>query len=667
MHKNIIKVRKSDDFRAILTDVLPYEVPLLFSNDGLYDFLQRHSAEIFKEMFGITVLANLGYTVPYTYKIKKNPTEYRSLSVMHPAQQIAVADFYKTYSGMILAQCQKSHWTLRAPTSVASYYVEKARAKRDSTGRTSSVEMSGSGFDTVSRTASSYFTYKKYSLLYKFFESGEFRNLEKRFGLLLKLDISQCFGKIYTHTISWAVKSKEYAKRNLRSKANTFEDNFDRLMQNSNYSETAGIIVGPEVSRIFAEIILQQIDKDIEQALTNRSKPLICGRDYDIRRYVDDYFIFANSEEVLTAVQLSISECLTPYKLSLNEAKSTRTSRPFSTAETSARIEVASKISEFFDRAMSFDLVEDPAGSTPKKIYRPTRTSSPDHLANTTIRDIKRAIKARDTVFDTTSNYFFGTVKRLVIRYVTRIAPEKLEPLQAEWSTNFLLALIEVLFFFYASSPRVRQTYLLSEILLLTVKYCENLPQSQSERIFTKVSQEIKLATQLGAENVPEDNIETLNLLLVLQHLGPQYGMEPIQLSIALGIDSGPNGMIIPSSFGYFQMVTSLYLIGDEARYKNLRDCIVQHISKLFIKDPEWQNKSELVMLLLDMTTCPYLTDNEKVDLVKACLRHQSSKDLKARANAFLALTGTRHWFLNWSKEIRLADILQKKELRTPY
>ena len=43
----------------------------------------------------------------------------------------------------------------------------------------------------------------------------------------------------------------------------SFENKIDSLMRHTNFGETNGIIVGAEFSRIFAEIILQQIDIDL--------------------------------------------------------------------------------------------------------------------------------------------------------------------------------------------------------------------------------------------------------------------------------------------------------------------------------------------------------------------------------------------------------------------
>ena len=47
-------------------------------------------------------------------------------------------------------------------------------------------------------------------------------------------------------------------------------DAFDNLMQSVNARETNGIVIGPEFSRIFAEIILQYIDQKVEQELLGK-------------------------------------------------------------------------------------------------------------------------------------------------------------------------------------------------------------------------------------------------------------------------------------------------------------------------------------------------------------------------------------------------------------
>lgn len=666
MLKNYVKIRKSDEFRAILTDVLPYEVPLLFSNEGLYKFLKSHNKSVFREKFNIDLLDAPSQTIPYNYKIKKNQTEFRVLSVMHPAQQIKVAAFYKKYSGMILAQCQKSNWSLRAPASVATYYFERHLAKKATKGRAGSVETERSGFESSPITASSYFAYKHFNLLYKFFESSEFHKLERKFPLLLRLDISQCFNRIYTHTVCWAVKSKDFAKDHRQH--DNFENAFDKLMQNANHQETAGIIVGPEVSRIFAEIVLQQIDIDVEAKLSDGTRLLESGRDYEVRRYVDDYFVFARSTEDLTLIQLAISECLAPYRLSLNESKTNSIRRPFSSPETTTRIEISKIMANLFERSLSSEVSIDPENGKEKKTYKPTRMSNPERTSNLTIRDIKIAIHSNNSVFDTASNYFFSTTKRLVIRHTEKLSIDKLDQKHEDWATNFLISVIDILFFFYASSPRVRQTYLISEIILTISDYFKAASPRSQERIHIKIAQEINSTILSTPSNHQEDNIETLNILLALQQLGEEYSLDEPALARALMIQSKDGSYLIPNDFGYFQAATSIYLSSNRQKYKNIYGTLISHLKNKFQSDKKWAEKSEMVMLILDICSCPFIESKQKEAIVKAALRHNTSQArIGEQAREFIGLASPTEWFFNWSKDVRLSDALRKKELRTPY
>ncbi|EXS67912.1 hypothetical protein BF95_26490 [Sphingobium sp. Ant17] len=49
-----------------------------------------------------------------------------------------------------------------------------------------------------------------------------------------------------------------------------FANEFDRLMQSMNYNETNGICVGPEISRVFAEIIFSEVDRRILRTLADK-------------------------------------------------------------------------------------------------------------------------------------------------------------------------------------------------------------------------------------------------------------------------------------------------------------------------------------------------------------------------------------------------------------
>ncbi len=131
-------------------------------------------------------------------------------------------------------------------------YLNLLLKRMDRSAKHTDVEVNSEMFGKETKFFKSYFTYEPIDLIYKFYDKQEYRRLEQRFNFLLEFDISKCFYNIYAFNLVGQLRIKESAKRNARRQS--FENSFDKLMQLANYNETNGIIVGPEVSRIFAEI-----------------------------------------------------------------------------------------------------------------------------------------------------------------------------------------------------------------------------------------------------------------------------------------------------------------------------------------------------------------------------------------------------------------------------
>jgi hypothetical protein len=256
------QINKLDKYRTLLTEVLPYETPLWFTNVFFHKVCKnsgfKNIPPFIKNYFfdkDASKTKNKA-RIPLNYRIKKDTIGERELSIMHPSKQLGVVAFYEKYKDILIYYCNQEETSLRRPVKVAGRFL-LSKSISD-TQETIGIEEDNSEREYCS----SYFVYDKMGFIYKFYESYEFHRLEKKYPFLIKLDIARCFNHIYTHSIAWAVKSKDFVKRNLRPSHQSFANEFDRLMQAANYDETNGILIGPEVSRIFAEIILQRIDQD---------------------------------------------------------------------------------------------------------------------------------------------------------------------------------------------------------------------------------------------------------------------------------------------------------------------------------------------------------------------------------------------------------------------
>jgi hypothetical protein len=227
---------------------------------------------------------------------------------------------------------------------------------------------------------------------------------------------------------------------------------------------------------------------------------------------------------------------------------------------------------------------------------------------------------------------------------------------------------LELIFFFYAMTPRVRQTYVMSEIIILTMRYLKDAPGSVAERIATKIVEEsTTLMTYMSARK-EEDNVEILNLLIALRYLGPKYRIDQslllkvLQLSLKDGHVSVGN-----VGFGYFQIVACLYYIGDSAQYERLRQAICKFVVTRFEEEEDWENSAELVFLFLDFIRCPHISQGIKLEVSKVCLRRKSSVGLNARALTLVQYVQSQDWFFLWHDDIKLEDVLERKDLRSPY
>lgn len=125
-------------------------------------------------------------------------------------------------------------------------------------------------------------------------------------------DVSRCFPSIYTHSIPWALNGKTQAKLDFKPhSAAVWGNRLDYIMRQSQDGQTMGIPVGPDHSRVVAEIILKAVDRDFQGATGIA----------DFLRHVDDYWIGCNSFEACEAALHSLRLCLNEYSLDINEQK----------------------------------------------------------------------------------------------------------------------------------------------------------------------------------------------------------------------------------------------------------------------------------------------------------------------------------------------------------
>ena len=561
----------------------------------------------------------------------------------------------------------RSEFSLRAPAEVAAWYYEPDNSLRDNSVKDEGAEANVDDSMAVQfKYASSFFLYKKYSFLYKFYDSYEFHRLEKKFKKLLKFDISKCFDNISTKRLGEAVKNALYHKEHLGK--NNFENKFSKLMESANFGRNDGLVIGPEFSRIFAEIILQDVDKRVLQ--TN----LHLQGSYDVRRYVDDYFLFYNDEKVGEHILSEFEDSLEKVKLYLNESKISRHRAPFLTGITMAKKDIQDIFSALFDtfdeskKSVTPDIdlpdgTDSHSDQPEEKITFIKYFKGPGVVANRLIRDIKAIVRSNEIEFETITGYFFTVIKNKTHEVYGYSAA--LDDDQQENVLKFLLVIMDVTFFVYSMDVRVRSTFLVSQISILCCRIAKLMKPVYGDEIVKKIQDEIIFTMKNKRADKISSGVEVINLLIALREISGEIDLVSEDDVSRFIFNETPDNI---KTANYFQMISVLFYIKNNSLYQNLKRSLKAIILNI-LTTQRASVYSEASHLLLDLVRCPYLDRAFKAKMITSSFqtefgRRPTSSEVKTQYKRI----SLHDWFVDWSETgIKIERLLQKKELKTAY
>lgn len=151
----------------------------------------------------------------------------------------------------------------------------------------------------------------------KWWRSIELSSIELalEYDYIFHTDITDCYGSIYTHSIPWALHTKEAAKDRRRDDS-LVGNRIDWTLQKMNHGQTNGIPQGSQIVDFIAEIVLGYADIKLYRRLKKENLT-----EYKILRYRDDYRIYTNNPQKgkeilkhLTDVLLDLNMELSPKK-----------------------------------------------------------------------------------------------------------------------------------------------------------------------------------------------------------------------------------------------------------------------------------------------------------------------------------------------------------------
>ncbi|WP_058302033.1 antiviral reverse transcriptase Drt3b [Gorillibacterium timonense] len=472
----------------LLTDVLPYEIPLIYSNRSL--FYKINSDSTWSSLH-LTFNKNNKEHVsePYNFHIAKNDNAKRLISLIHPLSQLQMLKFIEEYDKELIDFSNTNAiFSVRYPSGINS--ITQKRINKISRDLKNLLNENNEVLNNeLDEYVDSYFEKKRYVRITDFYRSHYFKRIESKYSNLLKIDIQNCFYSIYTHSIEWTYLGDKLLAKANKNDMNRFSYKLDHIMMAANFGETNGLVVGPEFSRCVAEIVLSKIDNYVYNELSRQG--IIFMRDYEIVRYMDDIFIFSNdiqlSKKILSVFQNVCSE----YKLTINENKIYSENRPF--LRNHLWVPKIKKILKSY-----FDSI--------RNLYKETKSNIFSHQSATFIDEVRCLLVEFEAQKHNIVSYILAYFERK-FKYLIWVLNQYEEEYQKVYLLCKIIDALHYILVFSITSPNITK---FAKLVLLMKNYSSMFEEDSVSELLFKKSYELIKYNQ-------NQIIELLNLIIVLK------------------------------------------------------------------------------------------------------------------------------------------------------
>lgn len=631
----LIHISRSQ-YRVLVSDVLPYERPLFFTNRFYARFLKHYGVVCKNGMLVATKNQTEGLDEMLTiiggqpddkrkafqYTVSKDgEKEGRALTIIHPYHQVRMVEFYNRYKTVLLDFCNRSHFSLRYPYKVATSQKRPKgflRYLSDDKKKFHSEE-----------SVKHYFAYRHYHNINDFYDDYRFLRAEKKFSHMYKSDLEHCFESIVPESLSIAMFGEE-----MKHCPGSMAEDFFKLNE-SYLNDKKGIVIGPEFSRLYAEIILQRVDCDTESILYKEG--LIHYTDYAFYRYVDDGFLFCNDENVKDRFYEVYDSCLKQYGLKRKgtsdeqeevdvSKKQEYLHKPFLENITAGKLALIELIDRYFENRLEtfkgFKKIQCGLYDTPTVLnYK------------TFIRSVRSIMGTYKLKYKDIMSYLLGCIQKRLgkllrdfddlyrqysyaekINRINKDGEEIKMRYEREFS-EFLENLIEVLFYLYQCDSRMSTSVKTVGIISLLQRFVRGKYRFEDgtwsskflPHVIHSLDEKITDQTRRMFLDMPNDST------VLMEHLN----MLDLQKCMSCGTQLHPNILINKfkdnENWTFFTIFELVHFIKNDARYQPLREVLNEQISERINRlSREGESDTEGVLTFIEALCCPWLSINAK-------------------------------------------------------
>ena len=379
--------------------------------------------------------------------------------------------------------------------------------------------------------------------------------------------------------------------------------------------------------------------------------------DYEIFRYVDDFFVFYNQESTKLKVFETLQDILKGMKLSINTAKVKHYQKPIITEITIAKERISALLN------VEIDLVceEEPPADLSEQ---PKQNLVCAINANRLIIRYKAAIKEAGVAYGDLLNYTFAIIENKIEKLFKAYVASAKSDRDRKRLSNTLLAMMEFAFFAYSASPKVNHTIRICRMITTSVDFlhAHKFPHEQKHLLFKYVHDNVIQQLEKNTMSVHRE-IENLYLLISLTQIGREYWL-PVSVLLRhflIEEENETGNYVRPAGFmNHFSITILLSYVKDKVRYTKLKAFVEAHIiDKLEYMKAHCPNDAETLIMLLDLVVCPYISAATKntIGLI-------FSLDAAALASVQSA---NDQWFTAWGVKFDLGKELDAKRSREVY
>ena len=369
------------------------------------------------------------------------------------------------------------------------------------------------------------------------------------------------------------------------------------------------------------------------------------GVDYEVRRYVDDYFIYANSEKVLKSILAAYKEQLESYKLFINESKLQFNSRPYGSDKGDAKRAISQMINKFKERYLQKD-----ESSQYKRQLRDGY-----HILLDVAKEIRSITHQFNLQYGDANKY---TLKLLMYQIVAEMKSKAVP------SLGLLLSYVDVGFYLFSLDMNASASYKICRIVDYLMTWSkETIDSNIKVEVENRIVREAKRCMDIYQAQMGENdtNLEMLNLLLTLKQT-TSFNISERQLQNVFGLDSIDTSTL--ASLNYFQICTLLFLVGnDNDQYPLFKKKLVEAI-ELRLDSKDIFKKADTTMLFFDIMVCPYIEKKSKNNIIRNCLLYTKEETIGVWVRKFNKI---KRWFFDWDETHNISFFLDKKEYHSPY